>query len=545
MNYKKYEDEVIPAKVFAKLGDIRIDGRTLTIKVLCPAKNFKWTGLMLSYNYKIDEDREDYLLYPTKKEKVGKHVEITCKVDLEKFPFRMVHWSFKALYEEDGYYHQAKVLQQTKKKMNIFRFLLKKDNYTTGDGHIVFVYIGSGGQVMLRYREKSKYDGMGIRWKECLARVYVKLNQKKLASRKIYLVYEKKCEKAQDNGYHFFCYCMEHNMEEYLNREIYYVIDKSSIDRKKLDAYSDHVLDFMSLKFLITILSCDLLISSDARAHAYIWQNQQSVVASQIRKKKHVFLGHGVLALKRLNDSFSAKNMRSSLCTATSEAEARVIREEMGFKHHEVAITGYARFDALYDTSGDKKEILVMPTHRSWLFGVEREVFTASNYYKRYMDLLNSPELLAKLKENDVTLNFYLHPSIGEHVDAFTSTSDRVQIVPYGKYALDDLMMQCKLLVTDYSSVAWDVYYMGKPIIFYQYDLQAYLDTWGSYIDLEKDSPGERVETHNELITAIESYIDNGFVMKPEYEAKREEHYEFIDHNNSQRICDVLKARGL
>ena len=25
-------------------------------------------------------------------------------------------------------------------------------------------------------------------------------------------------------------------------------------------------------------------------------------------------------------------------------------------------------------------------------------------------------------------------------------------------------MMRCKLLVTDYSSVCWDVYYMGKPI---------------------------------------------------------------------------------
>ncbi len=544
MRYRKYEDEIIQAKVTASLDSIKISGKMLTIKVLCPAKDFRWTGLMLSYNYKIDEDREDYLILPVKKEKVGKYVEITCKVDLAAFPFRMVHWSFYAIYEGENSYYKAKVLSE-KKKTNLFRFLFKKDNYTNKDGKIVFVYIGNGSQVMLRYRERDRYDGLITRWKECLARFYVRMNRGKLKDRKIWLVYEKRCEKAQDNGYYFFKYCMDNDMEKALDREIYYVMDKTAIDRKKLNDYNANVLDFMSLKYMIYILSCQLLISSDGRSHAYIWQNQQSMVASRLRKKKHIFLGHGVLALKRLNDSFSAKQMRSALCTATSEAEARVIREEMGFKAHQVAITGYARFDALRDQSEGRKEILVMPTHRSWLFGVERDVFTASDYYKRYMDLINSPELIERLEKEDITLNFYLHPSIGEHVDAFSSTSDHVKIVPYGQAALDDLMMQCKLLVTDYSSVSWDVYYLGKPIIFYQYDLQAYLDTWGSYIDLEKDSPGERVTDHDSLIKTIESYIDNGFEMKEEYLAKREEHYEFIDQNNAQRICKVLKARNL
>ena len=249
--------------------------------------------------------------------------------------------------------------------------------------------------------------------------------------------------------------------------------------------------------------------------------------------------------MKRLNESFLAKNMQSVLCCVTSEAEKRIFTDELGYKSTQVVITGYPRFDALQDTSAGHREILMMPTHRSWLFGVEREVFVNSDYYRRYMDLLNSPRLIALLEEHDLTLMFYVHPSIGEHRDAFASVSKRVQVVPYDSYALDDLMMRCKLLVTDYSSIAWDVYYMGKPTVFYQYDTQAYLDTWGSYIDLSKECPGERAETHGELLGLIESYVDNGFALKEEFSALREKRYAFLDADNARRVCDVLKKRRL
>ena len=42
------------------------------------------------------------------------------------------------------------------------------------------------------------------------------------------------------------------------------------------------------------------------------------------------------------------------------------------------------------------------------------------------------------------------------------------------------------MLITDYSSVSWDIYYMEKPILFYQFDLEQYNETNGSYIDMDK-----------------------------------------------------------
>ena len=545
MSYEKIAFELNKAKVFSKLSDIKIRGKTLTLTVSSPKKHFEWIGLMLGYNWKIEEDREEYFLKPDGFRDTGKRIEIDCTIDLEEFPFRMTHWSFYAVYMCDGIYYYSKVLLGSKKKESRLQFLLSKDYYKTGDGHIVFVYIGSGKQVMLRFRESASYDNRLFRARELLAKFIVHSFGKRMKKKKIWLIYEKRCAKAQDNGYYLFKYCMENDMELYLDRKIFFVIDKNSADRKKLDAYSGHVLNFLSLKHLIYLIMCDLLVSPDSRQHAYLWQCQKSAIDYLVRKKKHVFLGHGVLAMKRLNDSFLARNMRSVLCTATSDLEAGIIKNELGFPGYAVPVTGYARFDALYDTSGDSREILLMPTHRSWLFGVERDIFTASDYYHRYMAILNSDELISYLEQKDVYLNFYLHPSIGEHVSAFSGKSDRVRIIRFGEVSLDDLMMRCKLLVTDYSSVAWDVFYMGKPIILYQYDMEKYQETWGSYIDLEKDSPGERAQTHKELITLIKSYVDNGFEMKTEILDKREKTFTYIDHDNSRRICEALRSRAL
>ena len=34
------------------------------------------------------------------------------------------------------------------------------------------------------------------------------------------------------------------------------------------------------------------------------------------------------------------------------------------------------------------------------------------------------------------------------------------------------------MLITDYSSVSWDVYYQEKPVVFYPFDLETYEDVY-------------------------------------------------------------------
>jgi len=536
-------DSINETEMMAVCRRADIKGSRLYLSAACQEMDKDWKGFAVSYNYKIIEDREIYFIKADNiKREVG-DIVISAVVDLNSFPFKSTNWSIYSVYEEAGELFSVRI-QYKAVNQSTLKFIFSKDAYVDNKKNIVFCCKTGGAYLGLRYRALSRYDGWLTRLKEAIAYTKFMTHEAQFKSRRVYLIYEKRCQKAQDNGYHLFKYMMDNHIDKYLNVEIYYVIEKDSIDRKKLENYKDNVLDFMSLKFIYALLAANLLISPDSRAHAYIWQYNKSLVATLLPKKNHMFLGHGVLAFKRLNDSFTARSMKSVLCTVTSEKEADIVCNELGFSRDRIATTGYARFDVLHDTSGDSKNILIMPTHRSWVFGIERRVFVESEYYKRYMELINSDEFISMLQKNDAKAYFYVHPSIMEQTDAFTSVSDRIEVVPYGKYSLDDLMMQCRMLITDYSSIAWDMYYMGKPIVFYQYDVDRYMETWGSYVDLTRDMPGDRVADLDSLIEVTEQYIADGFKLKPEFDKVRKDSFAYIDSNNCKRICEELKKRN-
>ena len=145
------------------------------------------------------------------------------------------------------------------------------------------------------------------------------------------------------------------------------------------------------------------------------------------------------------------------------------------------------------------------------------------------------------LKEYDVTLNFYLHPKFRKFITEFSVVSDHIRLIPFGEEPLNELMMQCNLLITDFSSVAWDVYYMGKPVLFYHFDMDDANKTLGFYMDMKNDIFGERAEAPDELMALITEYIKNGFQMKMQYLENRDKYFAYIDNDNSERIWKAIR----
>ena len=52
----------------------------------------------------------------------------------------------------------------------------------------------------------------------------------------------------------------------------------------------------------------------------------------------------------------------------------------------------------------------------------------------------------------------------------FESGSDRITIASKETQDVQKLLMDCALLVTDYSSVFFDVAFLRKPVVYYQFD---------------------------------------------------------------------------
>ena len=525
-------------------------------KVRCPLiEGLEWTGMVLTYRYRTEDERKDYFFDISRKKKEDKSIVAYTVADIEGLAFHPINWDVRMVFEKDGeqYWcavtnpYSGKSTNKDKEKKGELRRLFSKQSIMLDDDcqmSIISTDYGNTSVIVQRY---TPYSGLGFRLKERLAILIYKLFRKRLKEKNIFLVFEKFCSMAQDNGYYFFKYCMDNNAEEKLNRHIYYIIDKKQKDYKKVANYDEHVIQFMSLKHMVYTLAARLFISSDSRRHAYAWRASESVIRQKVlNEKKSVFLQHGVFGLKRSDEFKRGTGGGTNLFIASNELEKGYIVEDMDYKPDEVAITGLARWDVLEDKSFnvEQNRILVMPTWRKWLEETTDEIFTESEYYHKYMQLINSKELSDILEQQDLWMDFYIHPKFSDMIKTFSTTTDRIRLIPFGSSPLNELIMECRMLVTDYSSVAWDVYYQSKPVIFYQFDIDKYNEVQGAYMDLEEDLFGDRAETQEELLKLLKETAESDFQLKPQYAKVQHEMYKYIDHNNSKRICDEIAKRG-
>ena len=527
----------------------------LHLQVRCPklGKGRRWVGMMLTYRYKLEEDRREYFI-PLSGFSEGKSYDtLSIQTHLKQFQFNSVYWDLRPVFEEDGKRFWLSIKAPMKAPKSLKRKLLENvyslffpHSMSMGPDHQLFLYRTGGNRFALVYQEKSPYSGFLFRLKERLACLIYVLNKKKLHRQNIMLTYEKYCCMAQDNGFYFFQYCMEHNVEKKLKHQIYFIIDPKSADYENVKPYEDHIIPFMSLKHMVYLLACRLMVSSDSKPHAYAWRCKESIIQPLIEKNKRlVFLQHGVISLKKV-DFFKASGNTVSLFVTSNQREHDIIVRELGYRPDQVIITGLTRWDVLRDRSAEVQgsHILVMPTWRNWLEDASDHAFRSSDYYRNYMELLNSPRLAAFLEQYDTYLDFYIHPKFRDYLSNFSVPGGRVRLIPFGSEPLNRLIMECKMLVTDYSSVCWDVYYQGKPCIFYQFDVDKYNEAQGAYIDLETELFGDRALNNDQLFALLEEEAAMGFQLKPKYAEMRKTSYAYLDHNNSQRVCQEIKKRN-
>jgi len=148
------------------------------------------------------------------------------------------------------------------------------------------------------------------------------------------------------------------------------------------------------------------------------------------------------------------------------------------------------------------------------------------------------------LKEKQIRLVFYIHPKLREFIGNFHADNNLIELISFNSVPLNQLLMGCSMMITDYSSACWDAYYLEKPILFYQFDLKQYNETNGSYVNMEKDLFGDRCTKQNELVHLIREYTENGFQEKPAYAAMRNNLFVARDHDNCKRTYEYIKSQG-
>jgi glycosyltransferase involved in cell wall biosynthesis/CDP-glycerol glycerophosphotransferase (TagB/SpsB family) len=528
-----------------ELRRAHIIGGKLRLVVDCPViAGRSWSGVAIEYKQlwanKINHDPVVYS-FPAHVRTKGSVATIRATVPLRDLDLKETTWKVACILEKDG--ERTPVYIDFKASTAVLVKLFFTHNYTFKRDMIVY-FTPEKGFLRLTVRKREVYDGVPFRLKELIAAGLSFLLRGTMKHRKIMLIHEKRCYRAADNGFAFFKYCMENAVCEKQKRDIYYVIDKSSPHYERVKQWDDHVINYLSLKHVLYGIVCSVIVSSESKTHYYVRYASASIVKFLIQRSRHVYLKHGIFAIKKV-DPIPFWRQKSVLMTAVSEQEAAIIRRYLRYDRSSIAITGNARFDYLSDKSKGHKEFLLMPSIRAQLFFSGENDFKASNYYRAYSSLLKSEKLVSLLKKHGYALNFYLHPSLSQFEHLFHSGDALVKTVNDDDIPIDELLMRCGMLITDYSSVAWDVLYMNKPTLFYQFDFDLFSNNPGSYMDMSKDLPGDRCEAEEELLDLIAKYAENGLRIPDKYAKMREGFFAYMDRDNCKRIAEEIKRRKL
>ena len=96
-----------------------------------------------------------------------------------------------------------------------------------------------------------------------------------------------------------------------------------------------------------------------------------------------------------------------------------------------------------------------------------------------------------------------MHPFVTEPLAIPDAFRDRLIDGSKARLDVNDLLFAVDLLITDYSSIVFEYSTLGRPMLFYAYDLDEYIGSRDFYVPFEAFVPGRIVRTIPELVDAI------------------------------------------
>lgn len=354
---------------------------------------------------------------------------------------------------------------------------------------------------------------------------------------KIWIITERS-DQARDNGYCFFKYLKECHPEQ----PVYYVIDKKSKDYKKVAAFGS-IIQFDSWKHYFYYCMSLVHIS----AHVGGCNPSDNPIVRRLKNIigfRDVFLPHGVSY--GISEFCLEKYAKIDLFICSGKAEYDNVLANYGYSKNQVVYTGFPRLDGWHNIKINPKQILLMPTWRLYLAQDPNTVFEDTEYYKAYQNLIDSRELQEFIVNNEFKLIFYLHHEMQKYAESFRAHCPNIEVVYNDEtYDIQELLKESALLITDYSSVHFDFAYMGKPVLYYQFDKEEF---WKQQykqtnFDAEKDGFGPVANDLKQLICDIKKVHADGFRLQGEYERRMKRFYVLRDDKNCERVYQEIIKR--
>ena len=348
---------------------------------------------------------------------------------------------------------------------------------------------------------------------------------------------------ADDNAEHLYRYIKNNHPE----RNIYFLLNKDSKDWDRLSKEGFRLIPLGSLRHRLALYFCSKLISSHADKYVYNFFNKKNIPV-------FVFLQHGITKDNLANWLNTVPI--SLMVTATPQETASILKDNSPYylTNKEVRMLGFPRHDRLLRLNNPQKTIVIAPTWRSSLMGevlignqrLNNEHFKETKFLKTWRHLLNSQKLKEITEANGYNVVFAPHPNLRSYIPDFDVPNF---VTIYGNNAqrsIQELFAKASILITDYSSVAFEMAYLEKCVIYYQFDYEDILLKGQhiyqkGYFDYQRDGFGPVVKTETELLMELFKCIQSGCKVSEEIMKRINKTFVLRDGVNCKRCYEAIR----
>lgn len=368
--------------------------------------------------------------------------------------------------------------------------------------------------------------GLRIKFYDLLERVFFRY----IHLKKTFILHDRLWE-AGDNAEALFRYLQENHRKE---GKFYFLLRKNSPDYFRLSTIGK-VIEPMSLKHWFLHCCCTGIITS----------NPENFFFNYKKQKRIFFLQHGVL-LNNVARVYNAKRWPLSLFVTSTKMEYEsLLDSSYGYGNEVIKLTGLPRWD--YRENNPQKVITFHFTWRAYLSNknLSDDMIKETSYYKMFFELLCKPDFFNLAELYGYKIQVKLHPKIKEMGMRLLKQKDQRLTVLHEDYTYSQLFSESSLLITDYSSTSFDMAYLGKPVLYFQEDVEEFYSGKHSldkgYFDYERDGLGEVVNSRAALYNSVEKLLKNDCEMPEKYRLRVQKTFAFRDKNNCNRIWNAIE----
>ena len=344
------------------------------------------------------------------------------------------------------------------------------------------------------------------------------------------------------------------------NERIYEVLKQQG--RYKTAAFSLHIREVSDAEYYRNALS---YIRETGTAKAVFLSTANPLMSHlEIRPETRVIqLWHGVGMFKKVGFStmssksfgYSAKtretyNEYRNYTDVTVAAEEQIWTFEDAFHiSRDTGIykpVGIARTDVFFDEAYCESRLKKL--HEAFPSCIGKKLILYAPTFRGSVGKARAPEmpdihLMAEKLSGEYMLLIRQHglckqrPAIPEDLkNSFALDMNENDIL-----TTDDLLAISDILITDYSSLGFEFAVMEKPMVFYAYDLEEYIDGRGMYYDYNEITPGPVCKTTEEVADYIAD-IGNRFDIE-KVRAFRKKYAGACDGHATERTIALIEQQ--